>query len=112
MPDWLIPVARWVQLHGVPRQALNLNTLTEVYKPFRRFCKVKEGERTSENRISIRVLVQDCDLLKIPHFSPLSFEGSNIPVRIVPENMQTTMTDVNTREGEHMMWHSSHGRMW
>ncbi|KAF9596615.1 hypothetical protein IFM89_012738 [Coptis chinensis] len=84
-PSWLCKRKRWIEFLGVPLHLWSLQVFRKLCSSFGRFYKVKEEVGEYREVTRVKILVDDCDLLKIPNILLLIDEGITYPIRVLPE---------------------------
>lgn len=69
----------------------NLKLFLGLCEGFEKFYKAEEMIGPSHSSPTIRMLVNDCDLLKVPHILPLLDEGIKFPVIITLDRSLETI---------------------
>ncbi|KAF9608731.1 hypothetical protein IFM89_010863 [Coptis chinensis] len=84
-PSWLHKRKQWIEFLGIPLHLWSVEVFRKLCSSFGRFYKVKEEMGDYREVSRVKILVDDCDLLKIPNILPLIDEGITYPIRVLPE---------------------------
>lgn len=84
--DWAQLKARNLRFHGIPAHMMNTETFTWLCKELSQFSSAERVQSSAEDQPSVtRMVVNDCNIFKVPAFKSLHDRAGNCAIRIEPE---------------------------
>lgn len=80
-PPWIKSFTRWVNFFSNRLHLLNEDIFRSLCKPFGNLKDIDLVPGRMLEILYTRILVEECDLLKIPHIMPIFEEGRTYPIR-------------------------------